>query len=124
MGTPHLPNEGLDRYTMQRVVFARPFTLGKAPEVYPAGVYDIETKELPLQAGSHTAHVRTSIFLIIPTSSGTRSREVQGSELDDAVLRDAEYMARAEPSCTPTGDNAEVAPLAGPAPAIADHRTR
>jgi hypothetical protein len=101
-----LPNEGLGRYTTRRVVFARPFTLGKAPEVYPAGVYEVETKEQPLEAGGHTAHVRTSTVLIIPTASGTYCREVRGSELDEAVLRDADARPD-EPSENPDRGDAE-----------------
>lgn len=93
-----LPNSGLQRYTTRRVVFARPFTLGQAPEVYPAGVYDVETKEQPLDAGGHTVHVRTSTVLIIPMAAGTYCREVCASDLDEAVLRDAEHTASSENS--------------------------
>ena len=96
-----LPSNGVDRYTTTRVVFAHPFTLGKAPEVYPAGIYDVETKEQPLDAGGHTAHVRTSTVLIIPTSWGTRCREVLGNDLDEAVLRDAEHCGPRQPSENP-----------------------
>ena len=102
-----LPDNGLERYTTRRVVFARPFTLGNAPEVYPAGVYDVETKERPLEAAGHTAHVRTSTVLIIPTHSGTLTREVRGSELDEAVLRDAQHGGPAEPSENPDRAEAE-----------------
>jgi hypothetical protein len=96
-----LPCSGADRYTTKRVVFIRPFTLGKAPEVYPAGIYDVEIKEQPLDAGGHTAHVRTSTVLIIPTSSGTRCREVLGNDLDEAVLRDAEHCGPRQPNENP-----------------------
>ena len=91
-----LPNSGLQRYTTRRLVFARPFTLGQALEVYPAGVYDVETEEQPLDAGGHTVHVRTSTVLTIPTASGTYCREVCASDLDEAVLRDAEHTASSE----------------------------
>jgi hypothetical protein len=101
-----LPNSGPERYTTRRVVFARPFTLGKAPEVYPAGVYQVETREQPLDAGGHTAHVRTSTILIVPTASGTYSREVRGSELDEAVLRDSQHSGSGEPSENPDRGNA------------------
>ena len=40
-----LPNGGAERYTTRRVVFIHPFTLGKPAEVYPAGTYEVETKE-------------------------------------------------------------------------------
>lgn len=96
-----LPNDGLERYSTRHVFFARPFTIGKATEVYPAGAYHIETKELAVEAGGHTAHVRTSTVLIIPTSTGTCSREVQGSDLDEALSRDAEQRSLREPSENP-----------------------
>lgn len=102
-----LPSDGLERYTTRRLDFAHPFTLGKAPEVYPAGVYDVETKEQPLDAGGHTAHVRTSTLLTIPTASGTYCREVRASDLEEAVLRDAEYTAPNEPSENPDRGDAE-----------------
>jgi hypothetical protein len=96
-----LPNDGLDRYTTRRVVFARPFTLGKAPEVYPAGAYDVETKEQAVEAAGHTAHVRTSTVLIIPTARGTCCREVRGSDLDEALSQDVEQLKPGEPSENP-----------------------
>jgi hypothetical protein len=106
-----LPNDGLERYSTRRVVFARPFTLGKAPEVYPAGAYQIETKEQELEAGGHTAHVRTSTLLIIPTPTGTCCREVRASDLDQALLDDAAQASPGEPGEIPHGRDtgAEVA---------------
>lgn len=102
-----VPNSGLDRYTTTRVVFTRPFTLGKAPEVYPAGIYEVETKEQPLDAGGHTAHVRTSTALIIRTASGISTREVRGSDLDEALIRDADSAARGQPNENPDRGDAE-----------------
>ena len=96
-----LPSNGRERYTTRRVVFTQQFTLGKAPEVYPAGVYEVETKEQPLDMGGHTSHVRTSTVLTIPTGSGTYCREVRGDELDDAILRDADHAGQREPSENP-----------------------
>lgn len=102
-----IPNNGLERYTTRRVVFTQPFTLGKAAELYPAGVYDVETKEQPLDAGGHTAHVRTPTVLTIPTGSGTYCREVRGSDLDAALLREAERAGPREASENPDRGNAE-----------------
>ncbi|MFN3946413.1 MAG: hypothetical protein ACK4K7_15965 [Allosphingosinicella sp.] len=101
-----LPNNGFERYILRRVVFPRPFTLGNAPEVYPAGVYDVETKEQPLEAGGHTAYVRTATVLIVPTVSGTCSREVRSSELDEAMLRDRDHGGPLEPSENPDARDA------------------
>jgi hypothetical protein len=78
-------------------VFVSPFTLGKDPEVYPAGAYDVETKAELVERGGYTAHVRTGTMLIISTATGTRSRPVKGSELEEALARDAET----EPSENP-----------------------
>ena len=103
----HLPNNRLERYTTRRVVFTQPFTLGKAPEVYPAGVYEVETKEQPLDAGGHTAHVRTSTVLIVPTASGTYCREVRGRDLDEAILRDGQRAGLRQPSENPDRGDAE-----------------
>lgn len=107
MRSRELPSDGLERYTTRRVVFTRPFHLGKAPEVYPAGVYEVETKEQPLNAAGHTAHVRTSTVLTIPTGSGTCFREVRGSELDEALLRDAESAGPRDPSEDPDRGSSE-----------------
>jgi hypothetical protein len=85
-----LPTSGAERYTNRTVVFAHPFSLGSAPEVYPAGVYEVETREQEVDAGAQKLHVRTATVLVIPTASGTVCREVRGSDLDEAVLRDAE----------------------------------
>jgi hypothetical protein len=97
----NLPQDGLERYSTRRVVFARPFTLGKAPEVYAAGAYDVETKEQAVEGAGHVAHVRTSTILIIRTPTGTCSREVRGSELDHALSRDAEFSPQRDPSENP-----------------------
>ena len=105
MSPGELPNSGLERYTTRRVVFTRPFTLGKAPEIYPAGVYEVETREESLEAGGYTAQVRTSTVLTIPTASGTCYREISGRGLDEAVLRDAELTGAREPSENPDRGN-------------------
>ena len=92
-----------ERYTTRRVVFVSPFTLGKDQEVYPAGAYDVETREDLVESGGHTAHVRTGTMLIISTATGTRSRPVEGGELDAALARDGE----GDPSENPDRDRAD-----------------
>ena len=95
---PSRPSVGApERYTTRRIVFVSPFTLGKDQEVYPAGAYDVETREDLVESGGFTAHVRTATMLIISTATGTRSRPVEGSELEEALARDAET----EPSENP-----------------------
>ena len=96
-----LPSDGSERYTTERIVFRNAFTLGAAPEVYAAGVYRVETKKQPVEAGGHTALVRTSTVLVIPTGTGSYCREVRGSELDAAILRDSAQHEASEPSENP-----------------------
>ena len=103
MRSGQTPVGGPERFTMRRVVFGSPFTLGKDPEVYPSGTYDVETKEELVERGGYTAHVRTGTMLIIPTATGTRSRPVGGSDLEEALARDGE----AEPSENPDRDGAD-----------------
>ena len=102
-----LPSDGGERYTTRRVVFAQPFTLGKAAEVYPAGTYEVETKEEAVDRGVYMAHVRTATMLIIPTGAGTRARPVKGSDLDEALLRDAEHSGQPDPNENPDRGKAD-----------------
>ena len=81
--------EGPEHVATRRVVFVHPFTLGSDPEVYPAGIYDVETTERTLDVAGLTAHLRTSNVLIIPTRTGVRWRDVLGADLDAALTRDA-----------------------------------
>jgi hypothetical protein len=81
--------------------------LGKAPEVYPAGTYEVEIKEEAVDRGVYTAHVRTATTLIIPTAAGTRSRPVKGSDLDNALLRDAKHSEQSDPNENPDRGKAD-----------------
>lgn len=96
-----LPRNGTERYSNECVTFHRPFTLGKAPEIYPAGVYHVETKRLPAEAAGHTTWVRSSTVLVIPTHSGSYCREVRGADLDEAILRNSSFGQPGEPSENP-----------------------
>jgi hypothetical protein len=107
MRPSQLPVGGTERYTTRRVTFVRPFTLGKAEEIYAAGEYDVETKEEAVDRGGYTANVRTATMLIIRTAAGTRSRQVNGGELDEALLRDAEDGQKTDPSENPDRGRAE-----------------
>ena len=97
-------NDGVERITTQTVGFARPFTLGKSAEVYPAGPYDVEIIEHRVDAG---AHVGKSTTLIMRTATGMRCRMILASELDQALLQDAAEQLK-EPSENPDRENAEV----------------
>ena len=60
----------------------------------------------PLEASGHTAHLRTATMLLIPTPAGTCSRQVLGSDLDQALLRDADRALQA-PSENPDRGEAD-----------------
>ena len=96
-----LPVGGSERYNTRRVVFASPFKLGKDAEVYPAGAYVVETKEEAVERGGYAAHVRTATTLVIATATGTSSRQVKGTDLDEALVRDAENYGWRDPSENP-----------------------
>jgi hypothetical protein len=83
-------NDNPELYTTKRVTFCRPFTLGSAPEVYPAGAYQVETMQQVLEANGHGALRRMSTVLVVPTPTGSFSRQVSGAELDQAIAEDAE----------------------------------
>jgi hypothetical protein len=107
MRSGELQTGGVERYTTRRIKFASPFTLGKASEVYPAGNYDVETKEEAVERGGYTAHVRTATVLIVPTPTGTISRQIKESDLDEALVRDAGDDGQREPSENPDRGEAD-----------------
>lgn len=77
------------RYSDHHVLFHHEFTLGASGEVYPPGRYVIETAEDSYAASGHTAHVRKSTLLIVPTACGTRAIPIQIRELEAALKEDA-----------------------------------
>lgn len=97
---------GVERYSTQQVVFSSPFTLGRDREVYPPGTYDVETRTEAVERCGFAAFMRTATTLIIPTAIGTISRQVQGSDLDEALVRDQRAGGLSEPSENP--DRSEV----------------
>lgn len=101
--------DGLERYTIRAITFAQPFSLGSSPDIYPAGTYEVEATERPVELGSQTIFVRTSTVLIVPTGTGVRWREVEPNELDRALEQDAEQGGQIEPSENPDRDR--VGPL-------------
>ena len=85
------PSGEVERVATRRVVFVHPFTLGSDPEIFSAGIYDVETTEGTLDIAGLTAHLRTSTVLIVPTRAGFRWCNVLASDLDDALIRDAAH---------------------------------
>lgn len=78
------------RYSDQQVVFRYEFSLGESEEVYPPGRYVLEAADDSYSASGHTARVRKSTLLIVPTASGTRSIPINVGELESALKKDAE----------------------------------
>lgn len=106
MRSSDLPSDGQERYTTERVTFEHPFSLGKPPVIYPAGAYQVETRTQQVEAGGHTAHIRTATVLVVATATGSYCREVNGSDLDGALLRDKDEGRSASPSENPDRGNA------------------
>ena len=89
----NLPSGEIERVATRRVVFMHSFTLGAEPEIFPAGIYDVETTERTLDIAGLTARLRTSTVLIVPTRAGFRWCDVLASDLDDALIGDASRTA-------------------------------
>ena len=94
-----------ERISTRTVTFRRPFTLGKSNEVFPAGIYEVETVEQAIETVAHTAFVRRSQTLIIGTASGLRCREIIANELDTALQHDINQQLT-EPSENPDREHA------------------
>lgn len=101
-----------ERFTNEKVVFQRPFSLGASPDIYPAGAYQIENRLQTIEAGEHTAWICTSTALVVPTATGSFCREVRGTDLDEAMRRDADPDRTSSPSENPDRGNAQAAETA------------
>ena len=96
---------GTMTYVARTVRFASPFSLGSAGELFPAGDYEVETADELVERCGHTARIRTSTVLIVPTRAGTRHCEISAAELEQALLRDS--AAGALPSENPDRGGAD-----------------
>jgi hypothetical protein len=96
------------RYADRDIFFHDPFTLGRSPQIYPAGHYVIEIGDCTYQGNGHTAHIRISTVLVIRTPAGTRNVQVSASDLDAALAADAERHCIL-PSENPDRGRAEMA---------------
>ena len=79
---------GSERTTTRSHTFNAPFRIGNGEEVFPAGVYDIQTREAAHQGNARTAYVRTSTILIVRTVGTTRYCQVDPAQLDEAQRQD------------------------------------
>jgi hypothetical protein len=107
-GTPYPQRDDSEgtRYSDRQVVFHHEFTLGASKEVYPPGRFVLETAEDSYAVGGHTAHVRNSTMLIVPTASGTRAIPINVRELEAALKEDAEREQRDTKRESPGPSNA------------------
>lgn len=101
VNTGYHPKGEVERHTNERIIFRKPFTLGRSPEVYSAGVYQVETMRVPAEGAWHTAWVRSSTVLVIPTATGSYCHEVRWCDLDEAILRDEDAGRPSEPNENP-----------------------
>lgn len=92
---------GSATYATRTVRFASPFSLGSAAELFPAGDYQVETADELVERCGHTARIRLSTVLIVPTRAGTRHCEISAAELEQALLRDSAAGALAPPNENP-----------------------
>ena len=87
---------GTTRSSRKQVVFAHPFSLGRAPEVYPAGVYPIETSEAAHEGLQSVAYVRISTVMVIQTRTGTCDRRIEAAEFEEALKLDAQRSGQTD----------------------------
>jgi hypothetical protein len=97
------------QYSDHKVEFHHEFTLGGAAEVYPPGRYAVESAEEIHEQNGHSARVRTSTVLIVPTPSGTRAVQVNARELEAALETDVQRQQLGAPSENPDSGSADKA---------------
>jgi hypothetical protein len=73
--------------------FRRPFQIGKDDEVFPAGPYEILTREAVHEGNERTVYVRISTTLLVKSMGSTRHCEVRPADLEEAIRLDGR-MAR------------------------------
>jgi hypothetical protein len=94
-----------DRITRRLVTFLRPFSLGGVEGEQPAGTYEIETIEAPIDCLSFLSYRRVSTTIELPSGfSAMMSRqlvEIDPLDLEAAQTRDAALEAAAGGSSAP-----------------------
>ncbi len=79
------------RTRMQRLSFARPFSLAGIAESLPAGTYDIESEEERLEGISFETYRRIGTVIHLPAAPGptTRLVAIDHDDLQKALENDA-----------------------------------
>lgn len=78
------------------VTFHSPFLLNKDVGELPAGSYDIEIDEEEIPARDRNAFRRTAIHFYVSKQGSTRAVVIHPSDLDSALIRDAENQSGRE----------------------------
>ncbi|MFA5491110.1 MAG: hypothetical protein WC284_18170 [Candidimonas sp.] len=77
------------RTIRKAVTFSRPFILGESDEVFPAGIYDVETNESLIEGLSFIAYRRLATFVHLHPQAGcTRTMTIAPVAFDEALARD------------------------------------
>jgi len=88
-----------DRITLRMVTFLHPFSLAGVEEERPAGTYEIETTEAPINGLSVLGYRRVSTTIDLPSNRYamlSRQRvDIDPRDLEAAEKRDAAMEARA-----------------------------
>jgi hypothetical protein len=81
------------RTTTRTLTFAHPFTLPGDDEVHPAGTFDVQTDEEPIEGLSFLSYRRVATMIFLPLRyGGSKSLQaipVSPEALDAAQARDA-----------------------------------
>lgn len=81
----------IQRSKIERVTFVHPFKFPGLEETYPAGVYEVETIEEPLDGLSFLAYHRVSTTLQVrdPVNGARQVVTIDPKHLTEALERDA-----------------------------------
>jgi hypothetical protein len=92
----------MERTTTKTVVFHHPFAVGAVDGLLPPGSYVVETDEELIPGISFLAYRRVRTTMILPIAFGVAGARqvvtIDPQELEVALVRDAESVARAEHS--------------------------
>lgn len=78
------------RTTRTTIAFTHPFRFKSIDEIFPAGRYDLQPDEEPIQQGEHTLYRRVRTLLLVKSPGQTRTVDVNPRELDLAIKSDSD----------------------------------
>jgi hypothetical protein len=77
------------RTTKRSLTFKSAFRIGSDDEVFPAGLYEVQTIEAVHEGNERTVYQRLSTVLIVAEPGKRRYCEVDPLDLEEATRRDA-----------------------------------